>query len=425
MSESDMPVHSQHSSASRPMQWLRYAAEGAYYAAPEAVRHWVQTRAYAKLARRVQADAEGATEYPIDATGWLLIELVKALIKLAAGVLVRLERWPAPYHAAATLTHDIEPRRYAYTAGLDSLLDRVATTGHAATVGLVAQASERYLPETTVPQLRGHGLLCHGLTHRGDAVRGQLRVTRDLREARNRLQRQLHRPIVGYRSPRLDRSADLLWALDYEGFRFDSSYPDVDRENLRHYGGGVRLNIPFRPLLVDAPLRCRPSRCLELPLTAPDCIQPLFAGASRAQLRATVATKAAFVRDTHGLYVALVHAGVFGPRDAAEREAHLEYVHGQLTHSDVWLAAIEEIAEWWWAREALRVTAKNGVVQLVNTGQRVIDGVRVVVETTAGEKSFPVTSLAPGARTAVAVTGRAATVDDIPQSTAPRLRAVR
>ena len=61
----------------------------------------------------------------------------------------------------------------------------------------------------------------------------------------------------------------------------------------------------------------RPSRCLELPVTAPDCIQPLFLGDRPAQLGAAVARKCRFVASTGGLYVAIVHAGVFGDRDVA------------------------------------------------------------------------------------------------------------
>jgi hypothetical protein len=66
--------------------------------------------------------------------------------------------------------------------------------------------------------------------------------------------------VLGYRSPRLDRSPDLAWALDRAGFRYDSSYPDVDRENMANFGRGVRLNVPFRPLIDDGNGGLRPSR---------------------------------------------------------------------------------------------------------------------------------------------------------------------
>ena len=399
--------------------WVRGAIEAAYYGAPERWRDWVQGRAYDRLARRLQGRVYAASEYPIDATGWLLIELVKALIKLTAGRLIRLERWPAPYRSAATLTHDLEPRRFAYTAGLGRLLDRVATTKHPAAFGIVARAGERYLSTTMLPQLRAHTVMCHGLTHRGERVRGRTRVVRDLREARSRLEHQLQRPVSGYRSPRLDRSADLMWALDQQGFRYDSSCPDVDRENLHHYGSGVRLNLPFRPLLRDDSESYRLSRCLEMPLTAPDCIQPLFAGATREELRATVAGKAAFVRETGGVYVALVHGGVFGTADAARREDHLEFVHRQLSHPDVWLGGIEDIAEWWWARNAVQVSIADGFVRVVNAGARSVAGVRLVIETLDDERVCSIPTLRPGGGVTIAASG-------LPEAIAiPRARATQ
>jgi peptidoglycan/xylan/chitin deacetylase (PgdA/CDA1 family) len=382
--------------------WPRRLAESVYYAAPESLRRWVQRRAYRRLEARLRATGE-CSEYPIDATGWLLVELVKSLVKLAAGSLVRLARWPAPYHSAAALTHDIEPRRYAYTRGLDRLLDTVATTGHPATFGLVAGASARYLRPETVQRLQDRRVLCHGLEHRGENVHGRRRVAADLRKARTRLEECLGRPVTGYRSPRLDRSPDLAWALDRTGFAYDSSYPDVDRENLAHFGAGVCVNLPYRPLVEDDGGQLRFSRCLELPLTSPDCIQPLFAGASVDALRATVEVKASFVRATGGLYVALVHGGVFGEQDEDVRTAHLQFVHRQLEGPDVWLASMEEIADWWTRREALRVSVKGSAVHVANAGRQMVVGARVILEHEAGTCVLPVPPLPGGTQVALAI----------------------
>jgi len=397
VTERYLPAHKQHVASSALKVRARRAVEQVYYAAPQIARQWVQTRSYAALEQQLHADGECASEYPIDATGWLLIELLKSLIRHAAGSLVRLERWPAPYRAAATLTHDIEPRRYAYTTGLDRLLDQPLTTEAPSAFGLVAAASERYLTDERARRLRDREVLCHGLEHRGENVQGQPAVLASVATARNWLERRLGRPLNGYRSPRLDRSADLLWALDRSGFVYDSSYPDVDRENVRHFGGGVRLNLPFRPPVEDRAGVLRASHCLELPLTAPDCIQPLFAGHGQARLRATVESKAAFVRDSNGLYVALIHAGVFGPRDAAVREDHLRFVTSQLRHPDVWLAGIERIVDWWRTREALRISVEPGSARVINEGPAPMTGARIVIEHNGGEVVLPVPPLAPGA----------------------------
>ncbi len=375
----------------------RRLVEQAYYAAPDAVRRRVQRHWYAALERRLAALGAAASEYPIDPTGWLLAELVTSLVRELGGGLARVARWPAPYAAAATLTHDIEPRRFAYTRGLAALLDAVTTSGHPATFGLVARASARWLDTATVARLGRHGVLCHGLAHRGENVFGRDQVRRDVETARRDLERRLARPVRGYRSPRLDRSPDLLSALDEAGFAYDSSYPDVDRENIAHFGSGVRVNVPYRPPLATDGGGMRPSRCLELPLTAPDCIQPLFAGATVETLRADVVSKAAFVRATGGLYVALVHGGVFDRDDEQRRTAHLEFVAGELRRPDVWLASADEIADWWCRREALHVTDDGKTVRLVNRGTRAIDAVRVVVERNGAERTVDLPPLAPGA----------------------------
>ena len=381
---------------------VRRAAEVAYYAAPMALRRWVQRRTYAALDRKLGAGRDTASEYPIDATGYLLVELVKQLIKTAAGALVRVARWPAPYQAAASLTHDIEPRRFAYTRGLDRLLTTVETTGHPATLGIVAGPSCRYLADETVRRMAPRQVLCHGLEHRGEPVWGRPKVTATLEQARVKLEQRLGRTVVGYRSPRLDRSPDLLWALDRSGFRYDSSLPDVDRENMANFGRGVRLNVPFRPL-IDDDAGIRPSRCLELPLTAPDCIQPLFAGESSERLRQTIETKAAFLGATGGLYVALVHGGVFDDHDADVRTAHLELVYRQLRRADVWLAGMEDIADWWCRREMLRLTVKASAVHVANAGTQPIAGARVIIERDGGEHVLNVPPLPAGAHIALVI----------------------
>ena len=374
--------------------WLRGASESAYYAAPRRLRATLQGAAYRALQRRLQRLGARASEYPIDPTGWLLIELVRALIRRAAGRLVRLARWPAGAASAAVLTHDLEPRRYAYTEGLARLLARSGEQPPAA-FGIVASAGARHLGGERLQAVAGRAVFCHGLDHRGEPVRGRRRVARSLRRARALLEHQFGRPITGYRSPRLDRSPDLDRALDETGFVYDSSYPDVDRENVAHYGRGVRLNLPYRPL-IEMRGRWRSSRCLELPLTAPDCIQPLFAGADAAALAATVAQKAAFVRASGGLYVALVHAGVFGPDDAACREAHLDVVAAQLRHPATWWAGIEEVVDWWRAREALDLVLDGDAVRIVNRGTLPVTGARLIVEDAHGAHTVALPVLAPG-----------------------------
>ena len=244
-----------------------------------------------------------------------------------------------------------------------------------------------------------------------------MEIAAGIERARAMLERRLERPITGFRSPRLDRSADLVWALDRLGFEYDSSYPDVDRESLEHFGGGVRLNVPYRPPVTTEDGRLRPSRCLELPVSAPDskrsitpsesrcvelpvsapdCIQPLFQGEDIRQLRRAVRAKISFVQQTGGLYVGIVHGGVFGARDAARRGAHLAFVRRQLDRPDVWLATPGDVARWWAAREHLAIRMVADRIVVTNEGRRPVAGGRVLVERDSGTATLHVPLLDPG-----------------------------
>jgi peptidoglycan/xylan/chitin deacetylase (PgdA/CDA1 family) len=310
---------------------------------------------------------------------------------------VRLARWPAPYQSAAALTHDIEPSIYAYTAGLEQLMARVARCGHPATFGLVAGPATRSLFVRAEDELARAELLCHGLEHRGETLDGsRVEIAAGIERARALLERRFERPVLGFRSPRLDRSHDLVWALDQLGFEYDSSYPDVDRESLDHFGGGVRLNVPFRPLLRSAAGTIRPSRCLELPVSAPDGMGPLFHGGDVRQLRRAVRAKMTFIRETEGLYVGTVHGGVVGARDAARRGAHLSFVARELERPDVWLATLGDIARWWAARERLRLRVEADRILVSNAGTTPVAGARVLVERRGGSIAMPVPLLNPG-----------------------------
>jgi len=353
-----------------------------YYRLPEWVRSLLQRSVYRKLRAKLAAHPD-PSNYPVDAGGWILSELLKSLVREVAGGLVRIDHWPASYTAAAALTHDIEPSGFSYQKGLPALLQASAEVGHAPSLGLVSKPARQYLGSRF--PLSDLNIYCHGLEHRGETVAG----TRDqiagvLREAKFDLENLIRRSVKGFRSPRLDRSPDLYRALSESGFTYSSSAPDVDRESMARYGGGVRWNLPFRPPLAEAQGKFTLSQYVELPVSAPDCIQPLFGGESVEELRSAVKQKIDFIAQTGGLYVGIVHAGVFGESDSARRLDHLRFVARELERPGFWVASMDEIASWWNRRDCVHLGLRNNRWTAINRGDQGISGLSVVAEDSEG-----------------------------------------
>jgi hypothetical protein len=132
-------------------------------------------------------------------------------------------------------------------------------------------------------------------------------------------------------------------------------------------------------------------------VTAPDCVQPLFLGQRPGQLGAAVARKCRFVAETGGLYVAIVHAGVFGTRDAARRGAHLGFLMRRLATAQTWLTSASALTDWWESREAIRVVRDGAAVTLENRGPRGLRSLRVLIDREGDTATYVVSNLGPGA----------------------------
>jgi hypothetical protein len=109
-----------------------------------------------------------------------------------------------------------------------------------------------------------------------------------------------------------------------------------------------------------------------------------------------VRQKLAFLRQTGGLYVGIVHAGVFGARDADRREAHLRFVADEVQRGNVWLTSLRGIADWWRARERVEIESHDERMVVSNHGERTVTGLRLVLESGTATRTIPVPTLAPG-----------------------------
>jgi hypothetical protein len=354
---------------------------------------WVRLRLRTREQERLQKslwNQQDPSSYPVDVSGLLQLELLKTAIRQACGFLVRLERWPAGCRAAAVLTQDLDSPR---------------TAEHGLRLGLGLQKRERQplslgvTPEFDVPggleHLRDSEVYCLG--DFGDREAGN---PLHLREPKERLERRFGRRVLGFRARGLRRhSLRNMW-LDHSGYDYSSSVPDVDRETMSHFGGGVRWNLPFRPPVCDG-FDLRESRCLEIPVSAPSCIEPLFAGAGVDCLRQAVTAKLEFLCETGGIFCGLSRSGSFGMADAQRRSSHLQWMAGQIRqHGGFWLTTMDQAATWWRRREQVALSRVGSGWVAGNKGPDTVAGLRVVVEDVAGKvmehRDLP--ALAPGAQ---------------------------
>lgn len=359
-----------------------HIAQQLYYQLPEWLRMRRKRSAHQQREEEL-AQRKNRSEYPVDDSGQELSKLFLSLIRQSAGWLVRLGRWPAPYHSAATLTHDVEPSAYSHRRGLSQLLQVAAQSGHVPSLGLVSKAAREYVGKRfPFTDLR---VYCYGQQHRGEAVTGSRdQIAGVLREAKFRLEQMTGSEVRGFRSACLERSTDLFQALSESGFAYSSSCPDVDRESKSNYGGGVRWNLPFRPLLEGSDGHFLFSDCLELPVSAPNCIEPLLCGESTDALRQAIRDKIDFVAKNGLMYIGVVRPGAFGDSDSDRCMDQLRFVVKELERKGAWLTTMDEIASWWMRREQVQLTISDGCCVAKNKGDHEVEDLRLVIEDEQG-----------------------------------------
>lgn len=334
----------------------------AYYRAPRALRKWLQRRVLDGLQGQLDRRPAGAfcTRFPVDTTGWALVRGTLGALRLAGAQVEEQPAWPGGSRACVVVTHDVEPTPYSYRHGLPRLLERLEAWGHPPhTIDPVAAPAARYAHLWQRADVLRHEIVCHGWRHDGRKTRlSPAGIRARLQLARTTLESLTGRAVTSFRSPRLDRSPALFEALEATGFRVDSTMPDVDRENTDHYGGGCSFNFPFHPL-VPVGSGWRALSLLEMPVTAPDCAMPVFAGASEDEAIALYARKLDWVEAIGGCYVAIFHPGVFDDEDAQLRERLLTGFVRLLEGRPVWRCSLRDLEQWWRAREDL-TTAASG-----------------------------------------------------------------
>lgn len=362
----------------------------AYRHAPWRLRLFAYSRLLRALRRDVEERGGFSTKTPIEPAGFCLQSLVVEAFDSVSGTMPRVWRWPSAAGAAACLTHDIEPRRFAFEKGLPRLLDELRAAGVRSSVDVVAEPGFP-LPRETLRRAveDGHEIVSHGLHHDGsfDAITPEQRAV-EVRVSVDRLSAAAGKRVRGFRAPWLMRTPDLPAALEEAGLAYGSSTVDADTSlKAGWHGTGVGYLLPFHPFGVVGR-----HGILELPVCGPQDMEPVFAGSSVEAAEDVFARKIAWVRDTASLGVMLVHAGVYGRDDLETRMRLLRRVITETSGEDVWRVTMGEVSDWWSAREDVHaVPAQDGgAVRVFNHGATGIDGVTLAWPDDAAPESVVV-----------------------------------
>ena len=346
--------------------------EKIYKKIPYSLRIPIYRKYYKKVHEELENSFEFKTNFPIDSSGFVLLELIKSSM-LQFTDLVKIGRFPLNYNSAVLLTHDTEPTKYAYKHGLKLLLDRLAENNLKSTITLVS-SYVKYIRKEVKERIKNHEIGCHDLYH----DRKFLLITPEerkerLRTAKDILEKTFEREISFFRAPTLQRPSDLFDSLEETSYKYDSSIIDSQREQ-PYCGKGNSFFLPFYPIINN-----KQSKILELPISAPDCISPYFFGYSMQETLKLFEEKIRFIEKVNGLAVFIVHTPAWGKKDAANRLMLLDHIIENSKKS--WITNIKEITEWWESRNNLFLETSNNRLSLVNKNKKEISNISIKIET--------------------------------------------
>lgn len=234
------------------------------------------------------------------------------------------------YSQFCAITHDIDSD-FCQKEGLRQTIELEKKLGVVSTWFFAPESHGYRLDPHSLQFLSkiGDEIGVHGLKHDGfldkisfDAIRTRMA------RAKNSLHDQIQNSSIqfsGFRSPWMLRSPKILLALELEGFRYDSSFPDVDTLSMSGSLPGATLNRPFNPILRIGGI-WRKLRLTEIPVTYPQDVQlQEDLDLSREQIIDLWKEKARFVKDVRGALVLQNHP-FFLAKDPSIYEELIEYL---------------------------------------------------------------------------------------------------
>lgn len=354
----------------------------AYKLIPYKLRLPIYRKYYKKVHRELEKSNEFITKFPIDPTGFVLLELIKNTILLQSDI-TTISKWPYGHNYATLMTHDTEPTIFSYKKGLGMLLNKLNEHQLKSTITLVGDYV-KHISQENIIELQKHDIGCHELYHdRKFLMISNYEKKERLETAKFIIQNAFGREISFFRAPTLQRPSDLFELLEEKEYKYDSSIIDVQREQ-PFCGKGNSFYLPFYPIIKN-----KKSTVLELTVTAPDCISPYFFGYSMEETLELFRKKIKFIEKVQGLGVYIIHTPAWGLEDAENRLKLLDEVIKNTKNS--WMATLSQVTGWWEARLNLFLEFNDNRLSLYNNNNFEIENIRVRLENRDGqEKEFQI-----------------------------------
>ncbi|HEV8471114.1 MAG TPA: polysaccharide deacetylase family protein [Candidatus Limnocylindria bacterium] len=245
-------------------------------------------------------------------------------------------------------------------AALDRYLDIVGPAGVGPTLPMTAVVLSRHARLAAEYSDRGVEFAVHGLVHSDHANTGLESQLATIAEAADRFA-AAGVPFSGFRGPYLRESPDTQLALRRLGFRYDSTqalhFPVLDA-SLRSRDGYRRALALYRALPTDryvARPRMRDG-LVDIPVTVPD--DEMFVERLGLGPEEQSAAWRAILRETHReeeLFTVMLH-----PERIFDCGAALADVLAEARAlRTVWIARLDEVADWWRRRSLTRVEVRE------------------------------------------------------------------
>ncbi len=361
-----------------------------YKLIPYNLRLYIYKKYYKEVHKELENTTDFKTNFPVDATGFVLLELIKYTILLQTD-LATINKWPYYYNYATLITHDTEPTKFSYTKGLSILLDKLDEHKIKSTVTLVGNYVQ-YISRENIERLKNHDIGCHGMYHdRKFLLIPNYEKKVRLENAKRILEKVFNREINFFRAPTLERPSSLFELLEEKEYKYDSSIIDVQREQ-PFCGKGNSFYLPFYPIVKN-----RKSKILELPISAPDCISPYFFGYSMEKTLEFFKEKLKFIEKVNGLGVFIVHTPAWGLKDAENRVTLLEFLINNTKNS--WVTTLKGVTKWWETRNNLVLEFTDNKLYLINNNNFELEDLKIKLENRENQvKEFQIAKILPNER---------------------------